>query len=473
VTAFALPVAREVVNLRPLTSLAATERRREKQIRSALAVGDRGTRDVYCHFRRSGKRLECAYFAGPSGEIPDNLRLLGETVRDWLGTTTPNYLWCERLREGVALVLVIGGRVVKDAIVTDGLEHELAIAITKLRAVSDRPAVFCDADDLLARVRDAAGDGATIERREARGSVMNVAVMPTLVEVRKIPAVSRWIRVWTTVRLLLTVVVLAGVAFAGYFFWIRDTGTPDVFVSSSARYLDEYDVLLKAPDAGDVITEIHAAYRRFVQDFEYWDVQWMRWTSADHDRLELSAALPLDAESDRLVSLSDREAEETAEWTDARAEASGWKITLEPRNATNPRMKFRAVATLDGVRPRDVDETAANRRPEPSRGDPWHWASIDQDFEELTQLIGTTRSRTRQTNPIYRTRPMDVELRNVEWGRPQMANWLAQRLGGGPAVLDSIVVVPEQAGSLAAVQIKFKTVWCTVDPGTGACAEAN
>ena len=469
-TAFALPVAREVVGLGPLSSVAATERRREKQVRSALSVADRGTREVYCHFRRDGRNLECAFFAGPTGENPDNLRLLGETVRDWLRAGVPNYLWCERLREGIAVVLVIDGHVAKDAVTDEGADHELAITVAKLLEASTTPTVFCDDDALLGRIQQAAGE-ARILRRGTPGSVLDAMPMQTLVEVRRIPAVARWNRFRRVVQNVALLAIIAGVAVGAYWYFTKDVDTREVFISANQRLLDEYNQMLGQPDPAAVISGIHAAYVRAAEEFTYWDVQWLRWhPDRGVGTVSVGAALPLDPETGEFVPLTDREAIEIAEWTDDRAKALGWNLDLARRSATNPRMKFEAEVPLDGVSPRSPDEIAAIRRPEPPRGDPWHWSNLQQDFEQVTELIGTTRSRRAPiTNPIYRTRSLVVELRDVEWGRPDMANWLAERLGGGPVMLESVIVVMD-TDAQAAVQVTFKTAWCTPDPA-GGCAE--
>lgn len=477
-TAFALPIAREVVGLGLLSGVAATERRREKQVRSALSVADRSTREVYCHFRRVGRKLECAFFAGPTGENPDNLRLLGETVRDWLRAGVPTYLWCERLREGVAVVLVVDGRVAKDTITDEGADHELAITVAKLLESSTTPTVFCDDDTLLGRIQQVAGE-AQILRRGTPGSVLDATPMQTLVEVRRIPAVARWNRFRLVVQNVVLLAIIVGAALGAYWYFTKDVDPTEVFISANQRLLDEYNQMLDQPDPAAVITGIHAVYLRAAEEFTYWDVQWLRWQpekGAGSNRrnmigtVAIGAALPLDTETGDFVPLTDREAIEIAEWTDDRARALGWILDLAQRSATNPRMKFEAEVPLDGVSPRSPDEIAAIRRPEPPRGDSWHWSNLQQDFEQVTELIGTTRSRRAPiTNPIYRTRSLVVELRNVEWGRSDMANWLAERLGGGPVMLESVVVVMD-TDALAAVQITFKTVWCTPDPA-GNCAQ--
>ena len=478
-TAFALPVAREVVRLRPFASVAGTERRREKQVRSALSIAERGTRDVYCHFGRDGRNLECAFFAGPAGENPDNLRLLGETVRAWLRTGVPHYLWCERLREGMAIVLVINGRVAKDALTDEGAKNELAVTVAKLLDASTTPTVFCDDDALLAQIRNAAGD-ATILNRPTPGSVLDATPLQTLVEVRRIPAVARWNQLRRLMQNALLLLVIAAAAVGAYWYFTKDVDTTEIFVSSNQRLLDEYNSILGEPDPAAVITGIHAAYLRAVEEFTYWDVQWLRWQAERAssrgrggntiDTVSIGAALPLNPETGEFVPISDREATEITEWTDDRAKALGWTVELAQRSASNPRMKFEAEVPLDGVSPRRPDEIDAIRYPEPPRGDPWHWSSVQRDFEQLTALIGTTRSpRPPRANPIYRTRTLVVELRNVEWGRPDMANWLARRLGGGPVMVESVVVVMD-TNALAAMQITFKAAWCTQDPATGACA---
>ncbi|MYD96389.1 MAG: hypothetical protein F4X98_03245 [Gammaproteobacteria bacterium] len=478
-TAFALPIAREVVGLGLLSSVAATERRREKQVRSALSVADRSTREVYCHFRRAGRNLECAFFAGPTGENPDNLRLLGETVRDWLKAGVPNYLWCERLREGIAVVLVVDGRVAKDTITDEGADHELSITVAKLLEASTTPTVFCDDDVLLGRIQQAAGE-AQILRRGTPGSVLDATPMRTLVEVRRIPAVVRWNRFRRVVQNVVMLGIVAAVAVGVYWYFTKDVDEAEVFKSADQRLLDEYNQMLDQPDPAAVIAGIHAAYLRATEEFTYWNVQWLRWQperGVGSDRrnmigiVSVGAALPLDPETGEFIPLTDREAIEIAEWTDDRARALGWNLDLVQRSATNPRMKFEAEVPLDGVSTRSPDEIAAIRRPEPPRGDSWHWSNLQQDFELVTELVGTTRSRRAPIiNRIYRTRSLVVELRNVEWGRPDMANWLAKRLGGGPVMLESVVVVMD-TNALAALQITFKTAWCTPDPGTGDCAK--
>lgn len=471
-TAFALPVAREVIRLRPLSSVAATERRREKLVRSALSMTERGLREVYCHFRRSGRTLECAFHAGAVGEDPDNLRLLGETVRDWLGSGTRNFMWCERLREGVAIVLVMDGRVVKDAIVDEGAESDLAVTVAKLLDAPATPSVFCDDEALLRRIRNIAGD-ATILHRTTPGSVLDAPRIPTLREVRKIPAVARWIRLRRVAQNVLLLLGVAAVAIGAYWWFTKDVDVGPVFVSPTQRQLDEYNAMLRAPDPGTVITSVHAAYRRAAEEFGYWDVQWLRWHDKTPETLEFGAALPLNPATEEYVPLTDREAEEVAEWTDVRAKALGWQVDLAERDASNPRMRFRAEVPLADVAPRSSRQIAANRHPEPPRGDPWHWSSVLQDFEQLTGLIGTSRSgRSMAANPIYRTKSLIVELRDVEWGRPDLADWLANRLGGGPTVLESLVVRTTPNAS-AAVQITFKAAWCTLDPATGVCAEPS
>lgn len=469
-TAFALPVAREVIRLRPFSSVAATERRREKLVRSALSVTERGVRDVYCHFQRSGRNLECAFHAGAAGESPDNLRLLGETVRDWLGPGTRNFMWCERLREGLAIVLVMDGRVVKDAIVDEGAESDLAITVAKLLDASTTPVVFCDEEALLQRIRNIAGD-ATIIQRTTPGSVLDAPRIPTLVEVRKIPAVARWIRLRRVAQNVLLLLGIAAVAGGIYWYFTKDVVAGPDFVSPTQHHLDEYNAMLGAPDPGTVITSIHAAYRRAVEEFGYWDVQWLRWREETPSTLEFGAALPLNPETEEYVPLTAREAEEVAGWIDQRAKALGWELDLAQRDAANPRMRFRAEVPLVDVTPRSSTQIQTNRRPEPPRGDPWHWSSVLQDFEQLTGLIGSTRGgRSTTANPIYRTKSLVVELRDVEWGRPDLANWLASRLRGGPTVLES-VVVQTSADAAAAVQITFKAAWCTLDSATGVCAE--
>lgn len=472
-TAFALPVAREVVKLRRTSSLAAAERRRERLVRSALAMDDRRN-DVYCHFQRRGGRLECAFFATRRGENADNLHLLGETVRDWLRPDVPDYLWCERLSDhSVALVLALNGRIAKDAIVLDGIERELELALARLPKTSDRHIVYCDDDILGESIRQLA-DADDIEFRATPGSLeqLDPATMPTLVEVEKLPEVRRRQRVLRIIRRTIYVLVLAGIGAAVYSYISQDEDfKPPTFRSSESRLMDEYDLLLEAPDPGRVLMDIHATYRQFLDEFPNWDILWLRWTSKTG--LKIAAALPLHPTTEEIVQLSDDEVVETAEWIDGRAKALGWNIDLSSRNASNPRLKFEAMwPTLAGV-DRTSDQIAANRRPEPARGDPWHRSSLVQHLEMLTRVVGIVRLKPARTTSVYREYPLEVELRDVEWARPDTANWLAQRFADGPVALSSVVVIPQSPVSLAGVQVKFRVAWCTVDTATGNCTTAD
>ena len=419
--------------------------------------------------------MECAFFATRRGENADNLHLLGETVRDWLRPDVPDYLWCERLSDhSVALVLALNGRIAKDAIVLDGIERELELALARLPKTSDRHIVYCDDDILGESIRQLA-DADDIEFRATPGSLeqLDPATMPTPGGSRETPGGPA---------------AAAGLAHhpahdlrpgLGRHRCRRVTRTYRRTRTSSRRHsdpsesrlMDEYDLLLEAPDPGRVLMDIHATYRQFLDEFPNWDILWLRWTSKTG--LKIAAALPLHPTTEEIVQLSDDEVVETAEWIDGRAKALGWNIDLSSRNASNPRLKFEAMwPTLTGV-DRTSDQIAANRRPEPARGDPWHRSSLVQHLEMLTRVVGIVRLKPARTTSVYREYPLEVELRDVEWARPDTANWLAQRFADGPVALSSVVVIPQSPVSLAGVQVKFRVAWCTVDTATGNCTTAD
>lgn len=465
-TELAQQVVREEAVLAPFASKAFVKIRRQRLVKAILG------RDVYCHFEIKGQRLACAF----SSE--EKKYLLGEAVRDWITEEygEQDFVWCEVVEGELLYVLVSAGRVEKDVVGLRDLYRE--ISWVRERPIQSRLEVF-----LHENVRAVLEREKIVVEDSIRPHFINVSIAdrldrassPRLVAINEIESVKLWNRRWKYVRMtiwvsLLMAVVASGVAAVDW--WLSrvppTVATPDTGPTPSES---EYNALLHTPDPADLIRAIHHAHREFLSDRlfgRYWNVVSLTWTRQEWNEsvrrwlpsegtLEVKAALPVVGPDDAAspVALS----EELQADILAYAEGRGWRVQLSDRDAT-----FRLPVRVDG---RDDEQAGQNRRPLPhDEQHYWHYQRLIEDL----RYVGSARVEQITTNRVFTSYPLALELRGAEWVASDTVDWLAERLTGGPVVLESLFLVQE--GVSATGQIKFLTVWCSaVDPATKRCAE--
>ena len=378
-------------------------------------------------------------------------------------------------RSHLLYVLVIGGRVEKDAVGLADFDQEI-------RRLGERPGG--DQVNIIlhesARATLARSDPAVAEAIQPY--FIDVSVRdrldrdkaPRLVPIDEIESVKRWNKWWRLVRIalwtsLLTVLVAGGIA-ATLWFLGREPDTPqEVAVTGPNPSESEYDVLLRTPDPGVLMQAIHRAYREFLGDRlfgRYWNVVNLKWARQEYnadarrwlprgDVLEIKAALPVDASDDAAAQ---------AELTDelqaeirAYAESRGWRVELAGREAT-----FWLPVRAEG---RGDEEADHNRRPLPREEENrWHQQRLIEDL----RYLGATRIGASDANRVFTSYQLILQLQDAEWARSDIVDWLAKRLADGPAFVESLMLA--QDGVSVTGEIKLRTVWCLASQ-TQRCAK--
>ena len=417
--------------------------------------------DIYCWFEPRDGSLRCVYATAPG-------YLLGESVRNWLHETmqSRNFVYCERMGDQRAVVLVVDGQVVKDALLGGyELTVELRHAIARLEKVAP------DAHDIF--LRGIAADDLPPARRSHATSVEDSVLdwmedvsgpLPELKPMNQaiggIDVVAKRLRQLKIVRSIGLVAGSVAIAVLAGYWWLNRPPPEEVLGAPPPKppgvLSAEYSALLRTPDPGVLIPAMYRAHRTFLSDpffGELMDVRKLQWTRTD-GRLKVEASLPRDvAEGPR----------------------------LEPPDGLVDQIRGRAAMREWGVEFGGLDVTfslpvtAANRvdpprLPQPlAEGNPWHEKRLGTDLEAL----GTVTVRPGTRNRVYRAYSTLLALRDAEWYTGGTAAWLGNRLAGGPLVLDSVVL---ESGSGAAMdgEVQFTTLWCaTVDESTRRCAAEN
>lgn len=473
---FARQVVREEVDLASFTPTVAVQKRREKSVGTILGA------QVYCHFEADGRRLRCAF-------SNERKYLLGETVRDWLGHAhgARDFLWCERLDDELALVVVADGRVVKDVAEVQNTDRDVATALGRLppnTPVFLHPGV---AHELLDKHPGARPLATSVRDHIARRRAQRQAVAE-LGPVTDIPAVRRWNAFWKWTRVVaLTVAAVALVAFA-WVYWRGEDGTSvEAAEETRVRSLTEYDRLLAAPDVGAVLGQIHEAYRRYLADPFFggsWNAQRITWRRGTQDQVAITAQLPhklpADAKSaptpedDVQYGVPREELAALERAVVAYAERVNWRVDVDRLRAT---VHLPIVAT-----PRDPAAGERNRlrRPSDERGrtGSWHLRSMRRDLEAFGTLgpfAAPARRRGGTAPTSYEADRFKLELKGLEWAYPDAVGWLGKRLSGGPVVLDELALErapdPAESGGRRGWTgaIVFRTVWCKNDGVVNSC----
>lgn len=474
---FARQVVREEVALTSFTPTVAAQKRRAKSVSAILGA------EVYCHFERGGSRLRCAF-------SNERKYLLGEVVRDWLGREhgARDFLWCERLDDELALVLVAKGRVVKEVAEAQNTEREVATALGRLppdvpvfvhpSVVHPSLAGHAAARPQAMSVRD------HLARLRAEGTA--AAELGLLTDIR---AVRLWNACWKWTRLTALAAAAAAVIVAGYVYLRGDDGaSAQMAEQTRERSLTEYDRLLVAPDAGAVLAAVHQAYRWFLADPFFggsWNAQriaWRRPAQDEQNEVAITAQLPHAPPADaKSTPAADDDVQFGVPWEQlaaleqsvlAYARTRAWRVDVNRLQAT---VHLPIVAT-----PRDAATGERNRLAAPSdERNRWHLRSMRRDLEAFGTLgpfVAPARRRAGQSAPTsYEAVRFKLELTGLDWAYPDAANWLGKRLSGGPVVLDEVSLerapVTDAGGRRGWTgAIVFRTVWCKDDGVVDSCA---
>ena len=419
--------------------------------------------DIYSWFEPGGDgSLYCAFATVPG-------YLLGENVRNWLRETrrARDFVYCERMGNQSAVVLVIGGHVVKDGLVGGyELSVELQYALGRLDQVaSGAYHLFLhgvDIEDLqLAdRSRMVRLEYSVLDWMEdAPGPLPELN--PTNRAIGAIDVVAKRLRQLRVVRTIgLTVGTVVVVALGGYWWQNRPPPPPSEDMPPPplpTEVINErYGELLRTPDPGELIPALHRAYRLFLGDpvlGELLDVSRLRWTSAG-GRLTIETSVPADVAQGPRNELPD----ELLEQVRHRATRRGWRVDFTGLDAT---------FSLPVVASNRVDEL---RLPQAAvESNRWHERRLSADLEALGSVTVTPGA----SNQVYLGYSTVVELRELEWAAGDAAAWLANRLSGGPLVLDS-VVLESGSGAMMDGEFRFLTLWCVpADGSTRRCAFEN
>ncbi len=421
--------------------------------------------DIYSWFEPSGEgTLYCA-FATVQGY------LLGENVRNWLRDTrqTRDFVYCERMGNLRAVVLVIGGHVIKDALVGGyELNVELRHALTRLDKaapgaydvflhgvdvqdlqLADRSRIVFLEDSLLDWMEDAPGRlPELVPANRAIGGIDVVAKR------------LRQLRIVRTIGLTVGSVLVAAI---GVYWW--QNRPPPVPVEDgppppppTEQLNAAYGELLRTPDPGELIPAVHRAYRLFLSDpffGELLDVRKLQWTRTGGGRLTIETSLPREILGASRSGLPDTLSDQMRR----RAAMRGWSIELSGVAAT-----FSLPVAVSNR----VDEL---RLPPPlAEGNRWHGKRLGADLEAL----GAVTVEPGPQNAVYRGYSTLLELQGTEWSSGSMAGWLGNRLAGGPLVLESVELESAGAGATMDGLVRFTTLWCTTeDASTRNCAYGN
>ena len=459
---FALPVVREVTPLSfafesvrsSSATIAATARRRARLMRQVF-----DDRDIYCWFEPGDGSLRCAYATEPG-------YLLGESVRNWLYETrnARNFVYCERMGDQRAVVLVVDGQVVKDALLggyelTVELRHALArlekvaptahdVYLRGIAAADLPPARRSDAisveDSVLDWMEDASGPLPELKS-------MNEAISG-------IDVVAKRLRQLKIVRSIGFVAGAALIAVLAGYWWLNRPPPAELVGAPPPKppgvLSAEYRALLRTPDPGVLIPAMYRAYRTFLSDpffGELLDVRKLQWTRTA-GRLKIEASLPRDVAQGPRFEPPDglldqiRSVAAKREWG---VEFAGLDVTL-----------LLPVTAANRVDPLRLPQPVAE-------GNPWHEKRLGADLE----ILGTVTVMPGTRNRVYHANSTVLALHAAEWYTGDTAAWLGNRLSGGPLVLDSVVL---ESGPGAAMdgKVQFTTLWCaTVDESTRRCPD--
>lgn len=465
---FALPVVRETTQLSigieslrsSSATIMATARRRARLMESVFDDDD-----IYAWFEPGGEgSLYCAFATVPG-------YLLGENVRNWLRETRQarNFVYCERMGSQRAVVLVIDGHVVKDALVGGyELNVELRYALGRLDKAAPGAAHYVflhgvDVQDLqLAdRSRAISLENSVLDWMEdAPGPLPELN--PTNRAIGVIDVVAKRLRQLRIVRTIGLTVGSVLIAALGVYWWQNRPPPPPPDGEPPPPPTEvinaRYSALLRTPDPGKLIPAIHRAYRLFVGDpvlGELLDVSKLQWTSAG-GRLTIETSLPADVAQGPRNEPPDALLEQIRQ----RAAMHEWGVEFTGIDA---RFSLPVVAASR------VDEL---RLPQLSaEGNPWHEKRLGADLE----VLGTVTIGPGPRNQVYRGFSTILELRALEWAAGDTAAWIANRLAGGPLVLDS-VVLESGSGALMDGELRFTTLWCEPAPADASrrrCAFEN
>ena len=211
----------------------------------------------------------------------------------------------------------------------------------------------------------------------------------------------------------------------------------------------EYLTLLEAPDPAVLLPAIHRAYRQLLADpvlGAHWTVTNFAWTRQG-DHLAVSLVLPkATGEAEPLA--ADLQAEVVAY-----AAARGWNVAWEEPGTT---------VRVPVAAPDTPERTQVPERASPD--DPWHPARLAEDLAPF----GALRTFNTERNSTFHSTLLELALKSADWSSPQLANWLGRRLGGGPMLLESLVLV--QRGPWVTGALRFRSVYCaTADPAAASC----
>ena len=462
---FALPVVRETTKLRiPIeflrsssATIAATARRRARLMESVFDDDD-----IYAWFEPDGDgSLYCAFATVPG-------YLLGENVRNWLGDKRQarDFVYCERMGDQRAVVLVIDGHVVKDALVGGyELNVELRHALARLeKAAPGAYDVFLHGVvvqdlQLIDRSRTISLEGSVLDWMEdAPGPLPELN--PTDRAIGVIDVVAKRLGQLRVVRIIgLAAGSILIVALGAYWWWNRPPPDPPAGPPPpppTEVINAEYSKLLRTPDPGELIPAMHRAYRLFLGDpffGELLDIGKLQWTRIGGG-LTIETSLPADiAEGPRNEPPGD-----LLDQIQRRAAMRGWRVEFTGLDA-----KF----SLPVVAASRVDELRL--LPQSAEGSAWHEKRLRADLEEL----GTLEVRPGRRNRVYLEYSTVLQLPVVEWATGGTAAWLANRLAGGPLVLDSVVLESGPGADMNG-EVRFTTLWCVpADASTPRCAFEN
>ena len=476
-------------------------KQRQRQARRALALRAGDQQQLYCRFEKRHGKLECAFSAAGKGSAPRPL--LGETVRDWLVRDDfHDFLWCEKLPEGFALVLVIDGHVAKDGIFADShVDQELRLALSQLRRSGSTRRIYFGDDatgrsvEGVLRTLDSGAFEAVPSPATLDEYLAGNGATRKLTSLAATPGVRAWNRFWRVVRYGLFAVGLAGVGVLVYWGiqqFRRDEAPPPPTPDAAKR---SYARLLAAPPAGDVLLRIHSAYRDFVGDrvfADYSNVTKLAWSAESGTRrgrssprnspsgLQITARLAVVEEDWR----DRRQASAFPQQLAAYAAERGWTgLAIVPITPGNTQRRQRAAAvetsgtgftvtaSLDPFPANlTVQQAIAMRRPTPTAedGSPSRTNGLDESLADL----GTVQVDDSAYREIYETTRMQLTLRNAYWQDREIVEWLAAWLNDGPIVLDAVELQTVAGGGAAdATTITFRLAWCTTARGSSTCSE--
>ena len=443
---FARHVVREDVALAWPLPAAVVQRRREKLVRAILGGA------VYCHFERTGRRIACAF-------SNERKYLLGNIVRDWLREAhgAESFLWCELIDGALALVLVVDGRIHKDAADVANVDREVGMALARL---GPEAPVFAHRDvqiGALAAVPhkqtlDASVRDRLRQLRAGNAPVAELALADSLPQVRRLNAALAW------TRRVAVVASLAALATLTIRWWQgRADDAAAVVVEDRPSVSDaEYQALLEAPDPAALLPAIHRAYRQLLADpvlGANWTVENLAWTR-QQGTLAVDISLPTTPASAQPQALGAN----VQAAIEQHAARRGWVLAWREQGDGSATINI-PVATGEAA--------ARSRVPEaPSAANPWHPSRLAEDLLPVGQL----RTFDAERNSTFVSYLSALAVQNAEWSSAELANWLGARLGGGPLLLESLVLV--NSGPWATGELRFRSVYCAPADPTGACADA-